>query len=266
MSSAPTSDRARGSDASAGDEPRGSQTIWRATEIIDYIADAPRTLADVAARFGVHRSTVLRQLRPLERAGFVLHRADGHYAIGPRIISIAQQSLDAFDLRRVAHAPLRELHDRVGDTIHLAQLVERSIIYVDKIEDTSGVRMYSRIGKLVLPTCTGVGKAILSRLAAEHRDEVLKGADWTPHTATTITNRADLDRELDAIAERGWAVDNGEFEEFTNCVAAPVANATGTIVGAISLTSIRIVHDLAALTRHVDDLLATAARISAQLG
>lgn len=242
-----------------------SQTIQRATEIIDYIADNPRTLSELAAHFHVHRSTVLRQLRPLQQAGFLLHRSDGHYVIGPRIIAIAQQSLDAIDLRRLAHDELRALQARVGNTVHLAQLIENCVIYVDKVESSSSVRMYSRIGKVVPPTCTGVGKAILSRLDTRRRDEVLRDADWTKHTTSTITDRAELDRELAEIARRGWAVDDGEFEDFTNCVAAPVGNATGTVVGAISITAIRVVSDLAALTAHVDDLLATAARISAEL-
>lgn len=242
-----------------------SQTIQRATEIIDYIADGPRTLSEMAAHFEVHRSTVLRQLRPLEQAGFLLHRSNGQYVIGPRIISIAQEALEAIDLRRIAHDELRQLQLRVGNTIHLAQLIENTIVYVDKVEDTSGVRMYSRVGKVVLPNCTGVGKAILSQLPGGRRDEVLANVDWTRHTDTTITNRPDLDREVDAIGERGWGVDDGEFEDFTNCIAAPVANSTGTVIGAISITSIRVVSDLASLKGHVDDLVATARRVSSQL-
>lgn len=242
-----------------------SQTIQRATEIMDLVAAGPRTLSELAAHFQVHRSTVLRQVRPLEQAGYLLRRSDGRYVVGPRIIAMAQQALDGIDLRRIAHDELRELQGRVGNTIHLAQLIENSVIYVDKVEDTAGLRMYSRIGKIVPPQCTGVGKAVLSRLVPQRRDEVLRDVDWTRHTATTLTTRADLDRELDLIAARGWAVDDGEFEDFTNCVAAPVGNATGTVVGAISITSIRVVHDVAALGEHIDDLLATAARISAQL-
>ena len=143
-----------------------SQTIQRATEIIDYIADDPRTLAEMATHFQVHRSTVLRQLRPLQAAGFLLHRSDGRYVIGPRIIAIAQQSLDAIDLRSVAHDELRALQARVGNTIHLAQLIENYVIYVDKVEDTAGVRMYSRIGKVVPPTCTKASQAGASSWAA----------------------------------------------------------------------------------------------------
>ena len=243
-----------------------SQTITRATELIELIAETPRTLAELATHFGVHRSTVFRQLQSLEQAGFLVHRPDGSYNIGHRLIAIGQEALDNIDLRRIAHDELRELQKKVGSTIHLAQLIDNSVVYVDKIEDTAGVRMYSRIGRSVLPHCTGVGKSILSLLPASRRDELLSGTDWTAHTPTTLTSREALDTEVDAIAKRGWGVDNSEFEDFMNCIAAPVSDSTGTIVGAISISSIRIVNDLDALKEHVPELLATARSISAELG
>lgn len=243
-----------------------SQTIQRATEIIELLAAGPRSLNDVAAHFEQHRTTVFRQLQTLERAGFVVHRADGQYAIGTRIIAIAQQALDNLDLRRLAHDEVRALQRRVGTTVHLAQLLERSVVYIDKVEGDASVRMYSRIGLPVLPQATGVGKVILARLSAPRRDELLAGTEWTAFTGTTHTSRASLDAELATIAERGWGVDDSEFEEFMNCIAAPIANSTGTVLGALSLSSIKVVNDLEALQRHLPDLLATTARISSLLG
>ena len=108
-------------------------------------------------------------------------------------------------------------------------------------------------------------RAILSLLSAPRRDVVLTGVDWAKRTGTTITTREALDEELAQIAARGWGVDDGEFEDFTNCIAAPVSNATGTIVGAISITSIRVVNDLEALQVHTQDLVETARRVSTQL-
>lgn len=242
-----------------------SQTVQRATELIEFIAEDPRTLAEAAEKFDVHRSTVFRQLQTLERAGFLVHRSDGRYAIGPRIISIAQHALERIDLRRIAHDHLIRLQTRAGCTVHLAQLMENSIVYVDKIEDTSGVRMYSRVGRTVLPQATGVGKAILAQLPAARRDAVLAGVEWHAYTDTTLTDRKSLDVELDRIARRGWAVDDSEFEGFTNCIATPVSNSDGTVVGAISLTSLKALHNLDDLRTHLDDLLETASRVSRDL-
>lgn len=243
-----------------------SQTITRATELIELIAEHPRTLAELATHYDVHRSTVFRQLQSLEQAGFLVHRSDGKYYIGHRLIAIGQEALEHIDLRRIAHEELRELQKKVGNTIHLAQLVDNSVVYVDKLEDTAGVRMYSRIGRSVLPHCTGVGKSILSLLPTNRRDELLAGTDWTAHTPNTLTSRAALDAEIEQIATLGWGVDDSEFEDFMNCIAAPVSDSTGSIIGAISISSIRVVNDLDALKKLVPALLETSRRVSAQLG
>ena len=151
-----------------------SQTVQHATELIEFIAKDPRTLAEAAEKFDVHPSTrCLRQLQTLKRAGFVVHPVGRSIRDRPRIISIAQHPLERIDLRRIAHDHLIRLQTRAGCTVHLAQLMENSIVNVDKIEDTSGVRMYSRVGRTVLPQATGVGKAILAQLPAARRDAVL---------------------------------------------------------------------------------------------
>lgn len=243
-----------------------SQAVQRAIEILDFLAEGPRSLSETARRFDVHRSTVLRQLQTFEEAGFVLRRGNGHYSIGPKMISIAQQALDALDLPAVAHDELRRLQAKTGNTIHLAQLVESTVMYVDKVEGRDSVRMYSRVGKTVLPHCTGVGKAILSQLPVGRRDALLVDAEWTAFTAQTIVSRAALDEQLELINTRGWGVDDGEFEDFVNCIAVPITNSNGSIIGALSLTAIKVVATLDDLKLHLDDIRATAQNISRQLG
>lgn len=236
-----------------------STTIQRATEIIELIGQEPRTLSDIAQHFDVHRSTVLRQLQTLERTGFAIRRADGTYSIGTRIISIAHQFLEKLDLRKIAYEEIRSLHRSVGNTLHLAQLIEDSIVYIDKVEGGDGVRMYSRIGLPVRPDCTGVGKTILAQLEPPQREVVLRKSE-------AAVDRAALDVELSEIRERGWGVDDGEFEDFVNCVAAPITNSTGTIVGALSITAIKMVSSLDDLKQHLPKLRETTELISRQLG
>ncbi|GAB3206696.1 IclR family transcriptional regulator [Marinactinospora thermotolerans] len=243
-----------------------SQTVQRAILIIESLAARPRTLGEVADILGVHRSTALRLLQTLEASGFARRLGDGRHAVGTRLIAIAQQTLETLDLRPLASPHLRALHGRHGHTIHLAQLIGDEVIYVDKLESTEGVRMYSRIGRPASLHASGVGKAILSCLPAGRLDELLSGVELTAHTANTLSTRQALDAELATIRERGWAVDDGEFEDFTNCVAAPVRNSTGDIVAALSITSLRVIAPLTELVDLVPDLLATARAISRELG
>ncbi|WP_217178907.1 IclR family transcriptional regulator [Streptomyces sp. AC495_CC817] len=242
-----------------------SQSVRRAALIVDSIAGQPKTVSELAAEFGLHRSTMFRELQTLEDVGYVRRRADGCYVLAFHLVSLAQTALENLDLRTAAAPHLRELHEVVGNTLHAAALIDDTIVYVDKVEDQGGVRMYSRIGSRVLPYCTGVGKAILADLDERRRDTVLAGTEWTPFTARTLTSRAALDAELDRVSARGWAADDAEFEDFVNCVAVPIRGAMG-VLGALSLTAIRMVHDVDELALRIPLLQRAADRIARDAG
>ncbi|MHA7985792.1 IclR family transcriptional regulator [Rathayibacter sp. CAU 1779] len=241
-----------------------SQSVKRAADILDSLATEPKTVAQLAVEFDIHRSTMFRELQTLESVGFARRRHDGTYAPAFRLAVLGAAALESLDLREAAHAAVRRLHRAVGDTVHVAALVDDEIVYVDKVEDAGRVRLYSRVGSPVRPQCSGLGKAILASLGAVRRDAVLAGVDWTPYTQRTITTRAKLDAELDAVARRGWATDDGEFEDVVNCIAVPITSSAG-VVGALSITSLRVVHDLRELETRIPVLQQTAQQISREL-
>lgn len=242
-----------------------SKSVRRAALIIDSIAEGPKTVVELSAMFELHRSTMFRELQSLEVVGYVHRRKSGQYTLGLHLISLSKLAFDNLDLREAAHDHIRRLHRTVGNTVHLAALMESSIVYVDKVEDPNGVRMYSRIGKAVLPYCSGVGKAILADLDEGGRNAVLAGATWEKFTDHTITSRDALDRELAISKQQRWAADDGEFEDFVNCVAVPIRSSFG-IVGALSVTAIRMVQDLHQLKAHIPLMQQTAELISRELG
>jgi DNA-binding IclR family transcriptional regulator len=242
-----------------------SQSVTRAARIIEAIAADPRTVAELAEAFGLHRSTMFRELQALEQVGWVRRRRSGRYALGTRLAALSREALESLDLRDAGAEHVRRLQRLVGNTVHLAALMDRSIVYVDKAEDESGVRMYSRIGKAVIPYCSAVGKAILAGLDTAGRDAVLEGVTWERHTEHTITTRERLDAELTLVAARGWATDDREFEAYVNCIAVPIRSPLG-VVGAVSITAIRMVADLERLKTHLPALRETAEFIAREIG
>lgn len=242
-----------------------SQSVTRAAAILSALAAEPSAVNALAEQFGIHRSTMFRELQSLEQVGFVRRQSDGRYAVGMQLAVLGGAALEQLDLRGAAFAQLRRLHRIVGNTVHLGALIGDEIVYVDKVEDAAGVRMYSRVGAAVLPYCSGIGKAILAELPADRRDAVLAGCNWHPYTAHTLTTRAALDADLALTARRGWAFDDGEFEDFVACVAVPIVTSAG-VVGALSLTALRVAQNRAQLEQRVPMLRETAAEISRQLG
>ncbi|WP_062077605.1 IclR family transcriptional regulator [Demequina globuliformis] len=241
-----------------------TQSVMRGAEILAKISQGPRPISVLAEEFGVHRTTMYRELKSLEEAGFLRRGANGDYRLGMRLISLAQAALEQIDVRDAARSTIEALHAKVGGTVHVAALMDHAIVYVDKREDSRGIRLYSQVGRPVIPYCTASGKAILSRLSPDARDRILADVTWRAYTATTLTSRRRLDEQLEIIARQGWAIDDGEFESFVTCLAVPIVASHG-VVGALSITTGRDAEAVAALQRHRPALTAAAARIGSTL-
>ena len=97
-----------------------SQSVTRAAHIIDAIAADPRTVAELAEAFGLHRSTMFRELQALEQVGWVRRRASGRYALGTRLAALSREAMDSLDLREAGAEHVRRLQRRTGNTVHLA--------------------------------------------------------------------------------------------------------------------------------------------------
>jgi DNA-binding IclR family transcriptional regulator len=150
--------------------------------------------------------------------------------------------------------------------VHLAQLIDHEVTYIDKVEGRDRVRMYSRIGKQVATHASGIGKAILAFVEEPLQSEVIAGLELTRHTKTTITSPERFREELDLIRTRGWATDDGEFEDYIACVAAPVRGSDGRVRAGVSITTLQALASVTQLERLVPDLLKTADSISAECG
>ena len=243
-----------------------SQTVERAVAILERLSDQPSTLGEVADLLGVHKSTALRLLQTLERAGYARREPDGRYAVGARLIGIAFKALESLDIREIARPHLSKLNQAYGHTVHLASFLDGEITYVDKYEGQSSIRMYSRIGKAVAPHASGVGKAILAHLEPALLDAVIAHTVFTRYTPQTLASEHELRAELARVRERGYARDDREFEEFIHCIAAPIRSGDGAVRTAFSMSVPTVVLSFEELERFVPDLSATADAISRDLG
>lgn len=244
-----------------------SQTVRRAIDIIEFTSGTPHTLNEVADHLGVHRSTALRLLQDLTGGGLVRRRHDGRYGVGYRLVGLAQLAREQFDLANVAHEHLVSLAQLSGHTVHLAALEGQSIVYVDKVDPVGGVRLYSQVGEPVLLHTAAVSKAILSQQPEDKLAVLLGRCQFERFTDTTITSRAAFLNELQVSRTRGWAVDDGELEDFVNCIAVPVPSATDDVHVAVSITALKAKADLRKLEKEMlAPLFQTCAALSKELG
>ncbi|MGQ0842433.1 IclR family transcriptional regulator [Actinokineospora sp.] len=243
-----------------------SQSLDRALTLLSALADGPRTLDQLAAAADVHKTTVLRLMRTLETHRFVQRDDLRHYRLGTALFDLANRSLDSRDVRRSAEPALRELNELTGHTVHLASYEGGEVVYIDKYESRHQVRMYSRIGKRAALHCTAVAKVLVSAFDEPRRREIAESIEYVRLTENTITTAEAYLAELAAVAERGYALDNSEHEDFIHCVAAPVRGQRGEVLAAVSVSVPKILLDYAGLLALVPDLLRTAEKASLACG
>lgn len=219
-------------------QPAEEPPSLRALTILEALADNSYglTLTEVAERTSITKTTAHRCLQDLLKHHYV-RRDDTskRYFLGYRVLGIASALLDDLDVRVVARPHLERLMAALEETVHLVQLDGTEIVYIDKVDCPHPVMLVSKVGKRRPLHCTGVGKTILAFSPEELLTRVLEGPGLRRYTATTITDPAELRRELKRIRAQGYALDNGEHREGIACVAAPVFDVHGAITAAVSV-------------------------------
>lgn len=228
-----------------------SQSVRRALDLLAQLAFGPASLDDLARDAPVHKTTVMRLLHSLSEKGFVVRNSQQRYTLGPRFFELSTLALEQRDIRAVARPHLLRLAESTGHTVHLAAFEGPDVVYLDKVESRQPVRMYSRIGLTAALHAAAVSKVLLAGLPQERRAHVANTLAYHRLTPRTLGSAAELLVELDAVAAQGWSVDLAEHEEFVHCAAAPVRDAGGRVVAAVScsvpavlLDGDRDIHDL----------------------
>lgn len=251
----------------AQDRPdrRADGTVGKALAVMDMVAgfNRPVRFAELLARSDQPKATLYRLLQTLVNQRMLAYDAGAQtYAPGLRLVRLAHAAWRQSSLAPVARMFLDRLSAEVGETVHLAQLDEGQVLYVDKRNARHPVAMFSEAGKVGPGYCTGVGKAMLAFLPDAERAECIAMQSFYRHTPATLTDAAALRAELDAIRADGIAFDREEHEPGIICIAAPILGAQGRVLGALSITTTtrrNSLGDLAALRPALQD---TANRIA----
>ena len=183
----------------------------------------PFSLGDAIEATGWPKPSVHRMLGQLEGGGLLAREPDGRrYTPAPRLLRLAESTLSAGTQHGVRHAVLRQLVADIGESCNLTALSGAEVIYRDRVESAFPLRMELRPGTRVPIHCSASGKLFLAHLAPTRRAAILDGLPLTRHTATTLTDRAALESELEQILRQGYATDAEEFVDGLVCVAVPV--------------------------------------------
>jgi DNA-binding IclR family transcriptional regulator len=246
-----------------------TQTVDRALTVLGYFTATEPELssAEIAGRLGLHQTTAYRLLSTMEASGYVERDSrTGLYRLGLKVVELAGLKLNQMDLCRHALPELDALRDALNLNANLAVLERGDVCHLAYAVRPDVPRNYTLLGRRSVAHCTALGKVLLAFRPRAGVHEVIREEGWRPYTARSIQDVRALDRALDEIAARGYALDEGERRPEIRCAAAPVRDRTGTVVAAISVSGDKAVVDAVGLDRVVRAVVERADAVSARMG
>ena len=215
-------------------------------------------VSELAAAVTLPAPTIHRLLQTLSGHGYVVQLPSRRYSLGPGLIRLGDGATRRLSLW--AMPVLAGLGQGSQETANLAILDGDMVTYVAQVPSPHQMRMFTEVGRRVLPHAAG-GKAILSQLPDARVLDIVSRTGMPSFTPTTLTTEAALLADLKAIRQRGYAIDEGEQEVGVRCYALPVAGLA--LPAAVSVSGPESRVTLASAERMVQLLREAAALLRA---
>lgn len=249
------------------------QTVANALRLVEEFRNAEELgVTELATRLALHKNNVFRLLATLEQFGYIEQSRDSErYRLGVRAFELGQSYLRSRDLLRRARPLLQALAARTGESAHLATLQVFDVVHLDGSAASQLVGTGLRVGLRLPAHCTALGKVLVGCGPASVREafdrEAAAAGGLARRTDATITDRDKFVEHLRTVAVRGFAMDLEECERGLACAAAPVYDAEGQVVAAISVSGPAFRLDEERLIEEVvPQVLGEAERLSRELG
>ncbi len=238
------------------------QSLARGLRILDLIANAERSLGvtELAQALSIDKSSASRLVRTLVNQGYLqAEPKTRRYTLGKRLYHIGWQTLNLMPIRQKARPYLIQLVQETGECAHTAVFAEGKALVIDDVETETTLRVVSGTGRMIPLHCTAVGKALLAFAEVPYPREL------QAFTARTITQVQDLEAHLHEIRQRGYALDDEEFDDGIRCLAAPVYNYVNIAVAVIGISGPKVRLSDDKLQSAAASVVRAARELSAQL-
>lgn len=219
-----------------------NRTTQRTVDILKLVSKNPDgiTLDDICEKLSLPKTSAYDIVTTLVEMGMVnVDRGQRQrYTIGLTAYRIGINYTNNMDFISVIEPELKAFAKEVGKTVFFGVRSDHEVVYICKSEPENPIITTATVGTKNPMYCTSLGKAILAYSDDETRDQVLNRIKFRQKTGRTILDKESLLKELDRVREQGYALDAREMEEHMECAGAPVFGSDGSVIGAISVSSL----------------------------
>jgi DNA-binding IclR family transcriptional regulator len=223
--------------------------------------------SDIASQLGINRTRVFRILKTLENRGYVEFNPQLQgYRLGLKFLTLSENIRENIKLRQEAEPILRELSRVTGESSFLYVLFERRAVCIDFCKGENVLQIATIIGESLPLHIGSTPKVLLAYLPDEERERIIQEIEFTPFTPHTITDRNELRKRLNTIRDRGYDIDQEEYELGVDAIGAPVRDYSGKVIAAMSVATPAIRFTSAQKDLIFEQIIINTKQLSHQLG
>jgi IclR family transcriptional regulator, KDG regulon repressor len=208
------------------------EAVAKAFEVLEsFNGSEELTLNEVSQRVGLNKSRTFRLLYTMAERGYVERNEDGtRYRLGMKLFERASNVRR--DVKEIARNAMLELNQKFNEAVNLGVLEDGHVVYMDIVESSRPFRTSATVGCHMPTHTTALGKALLAFMPADDPNSSLSKT----LAGLTAQQAQALQRELDQVRRRGYAVDDEENEPGVGCIGAPIFDSTGRPIAAMSVS------------------------------
>ncbi len=217
------------------------QSVERALSLLEAVAGSvdPVPLARLTEILGIDPSSVFRLANTLKRRGFLANpNGRKHYVLGPAIWRLSRAYDWSGMLISVCRDAVKALASRTGETAHLAIRDAREVFFIDHHAcGDQGIIVPGQTGKRMPLHCTAHGKSLLVDFGLAELKALYGSTPLERYTPRTCVSLPDLARACTDVRAHGFSLDDREYLEDVSCVAAPIRDRGGVVIGSIGVSA-----------------------------
>ncbi|ASK61105.1 IclR family transcriptional regulator [Virgibacillus phasianinus] len=249
-----------------------NQSVIKALKLLDLFTEDIQELSlrEVALRSDLPKPTAYRLLSALVESGFLQKTKDSdqdsRYRLGLKLLELGNLVSNQLEIREIALPLMEELAQDINEVIHIVIANQKEATYIEKVDSTRALRLYTRIGKSS-PLYIGSGpKLLLAFMEKATREEILGDAVLYAIDENHTVDKKKLQKELQVIREEGYAYSIGEQDLETTGISYPLYNYRGQVIAALTVSGLSSHFEGDNLQVIKGKTRKTAERISGKLG
>ncbi len=216
--------------------PYFSKVIEKGLRILVlFTPETPKlSLKDIVLRTRINPTSTFRFVETLIQLGYLVKdRETKLVKLGPMALALSHNIIKSFDLLQIVKPHIDEAFARSKVTIDSALVEENRLVLLYRREAKDTLTLTLPLVSTQLH-CSALGKAYLSALPEAARARALDGLTLTSRTPNSLANKTALLADLRRTRERGYAISNEEYVLGLVSIGAPLVNADGNVLGAVS--------------------------------